>query len=241
MSEDPHLHPAKRAVRVIAPEDARKLMALAGWLHVLPTGEWGLAPIAQCVFQCEARLSQHQGMTDTHKEGPVLTRAAPHHSVNELVGPRSALVRNLTEAYWAELDTAATFLASSTNREGIDAGRIARRLRDAITSNLDHGQRLAVRINQLHGPVPGADDFSARQLALGPPAAPYDNASVLEGAIEAATTAIGRYRGIVAVAPEAADWVTRDLAIQLIREKETHRQRLQRSVAELAEFDATAI
>ena len=31
----------------------------------------------------------------------MLTRAAPHHSVNELVGPRSALVRNLTEAYWA--------------------------------------------------------------------------------------------------------------------------------------------
>ena len=120
----------------------------------------------------------------------MLTRAAPHHSVNELVGSRSALVRKLTEAYWAELETAATYLASSTNREGMTAGRIARRLCDAITSNLVHAQRLAVRIKQLHGAVPGPDDFSARQLALGPPAEPHDNASVLEGAIEAATAAI---------------------------------------------------
>lgn len=180
-------------------------------------------------------------MTNTQKEGPVLTRAAPHHSVNELVGPRSALVRKLTEAYWAELETAATYLASSTNREGITAGRIARRVCDAITSNLVHAQRLAVRIKQLHGPVPGPDDFSARQLALGPPAEPHHNASVLEGAIEAATAAIARYQGIVAVAPEAADWVTRDLAVQLIREKETHRQSLQGSLVELGESEASAI
>ena len=171
----------------------------------------------------------------------MLTRAAPHHSVNELVGPRSALVRNLTEAYWAELDTAATYLASATNREGMTAGRIARRLRDAITSNLDHAQRLAVRIKQLHGPVPGPNDFPARRLAVGLPAEPHDNASVLEGAIEAATGAIARYQGILAVAPEAADWVTRDLAVQLIREKETHRQWLQGSLAELGESEASSI
>jgi bacterioferritin len=171
----------------------------------------------------------------------VPTRAAPHHSVNELVGPRSALVRKLTEAYWAELETAATYLASSTNREGITAGRIARRVCDAITSNLVHAQRLAVRIKQLHGPVPSPDDFSARQLALGPPAEPHDNASVLEGAIEAATAAIARYQGIVAASPEAADWVTRDLAVQLIREKEIHRQWLQGSLVELGESEASAI
>jgi bacterioferritin len=171
----------------------------------------------------------------------VLTRAAPDHSINELVGPRSALIRNLTEAYWAELETAATYLASSTNREGITAGRIARRVRDAITSNLDHAQRLAVRIKQLHGLVPGPDDFSARQLAVGSPPEPHDHASVLEGTIDAATTAIARYQGIVAVAPEAADWVTRDLAVQLIREKQTHRQWLQESLVELAGPDASAI
>lgn len=171
----------------------------------------------------------------------MLTRAAPHNSVNELVGPSSALVRNLTEAYWAELETAATYLASSTNRDGIAAGRIARRVRDAITSNLDHAERLAVRIKQLHGPVPGPDAFSARQLAVGSPAEPHDSASVLEGVIDAAAAAIARYQGIVAVAPEAADWVTRDLAVQLIREKETHRQRLQGSLAELAESEASAI
>lgn len=171
----------------------------------------------------------------------MLTRAAPHRSVNQLVGPRSALVRKLTDAYWAELETAATYLASSTNRDGITAGRIARRVRDAITSNLDHAQRLALRIKQLHGPVPGPDDFSARQVPAGSPAEPHDNASVLKGAIDAATAAIARYQGIVAVAPEAADWVTRDLAIQLIREKETHRQWLQESLAELAESEASAI
>jgi bacterioferritin len=171
----------------------------------------------------------------------VLTRAAPHHFASELVGPRSALVRKLTEAYWAELETAAAYLASSTNRGGMSGGRVARRVRDAITSNLDHAQRLAVRIKQLHGLVPGPDDFWVRELALGPPAEPHDDASVLEGAIEAATAGVARYQGIVAAAPEASDWVTRDLAVQLIRDKENHRASLQGSLAEVAESEASAI
>jgi bacterioferritin len=165
----------------------------------------------------------------------MLIRAAPDVSANNLVGPRSALVRKLTEAYWAEVETAATYATSSTNRDGIRAPRIAQRLRETITSSLDHAQRLANRIKQLHGPVPGSDDFSARQLALRPPAEPHDNALVLEGLVEAETAAIARYHGVVAVASEAADWVTQDLAVELIREKETQRQSLEAELAELTD------
>ncbi len=171
----------------------------------------------------------------------MLIRAAPPLSANNLVGPESALVRKLTEAYWGEIETAASYAASSTNRDGIHATGIARRRRDVITSNLDHAQRLATRIKQLHGPVPGPDDFAARQLVLRPPADPHDNASVLAGVVGAETAAIARYQGLVALAPEVADWITRDLAVQLIREKETHRQSLQAHLAELTEPEARAI
>jgi bacterioferritin len=165
----------------------------------------------------------------------MLTRAAPDLPASELVGPRSALVRKLTEAYWGELETMSKYVASATNRDSIHAPRIAQRLREAITSNLDHAQRLAIRIKQLHAPVPGPGDFSARQLSLRAPAEPDDSVSVLNGVVKAETAAIDRYRGIVALASEAADWITEDLAAHLIREKDTHRHSLQTYLAELTE------
>jgi ferritin-like protein len=127
------------------------------------------------------------------------------------------------------------YAASATNRESIHARRIAQHLRDAITSNVDHAQRLAARIQQLHGPLPSPGDFSARKLSLRPPAKPHDNVSLLHGVVKAETAAIDRYRDIIALASEAADWITQDLAADLIREKETRRESLQRYVAELTE------
>ena len=61
---------------------------------------------------------------------------------------------------------------------------------------------------------------------LRPPAEPLDNVRLLTGLIEAETAAIERYRRIAALASEARDWITGNLTNQVIREKETHRQRL---------------
>jgi DNA-binding ferritin-like protein len=63
---------------------------------------------------------------------------------------------------------------------------------------------------------------------------PLDSVSVLTAVIEAETAAIDRDRAIAAVASDAGDWITQDLAIQLIREKQTQRRSLQSYVAELA-------
>jgi bacterioferritin len=122
----------------------------------------------------------------------MLTRAAPQLSANDLVGPRSALVRALTAAYWGELETVSKHVASSTNRDGSHARRIAHCLRDAIACDLDHAQRVATRIKQLHGTVPGPDDFSARELCLDEPAEPQDSVSVLTPVVDAETDAIDR-------------------------------------------------
>jgi bacterioferritin len=173
-------------------------------------------------------------MAVTHQEAQILTTAAPHLPAGDPVGPRSALVRKLTEAYWREVETVSSFVASATNRDGIRARPIAQCLREAIVCELDHAQCLAIRIKQLHGPVPGPDDFTARKLFLRPPAGPLDSISALTAVIEAETAAIDRDRAIAAVASNAGDWIMQDLAIQLMQEKQTHRRSLQSYVAELA-------
>lgn len=156
----------------------------------------------------------------------------------ELVGPRSALVRKLTEAYWGEIETVRDYVASSTNRDGMRAERISSSLREAIACHLDHAQRLAMRISRLHGPIPGPDDLSERLLSLRAPADPLDSMAVLTGLIEAETAAVERYRRITAVAADALDWVTEGLVAQLIRESETCHQLLQSDLTNLQKSSA---
>jgi hypothetical protein len=157
------------------------------------------------------------------------TYTASHgdHTITDLVGPCSPLVRVLTDAYWEEIETASNSLTSSTNRDGIHAVRIASSLREAITCALDHAHRLAIRIKQVHGPMRGPEDFSARPLFRQAPSGSQDNLSVLTDMVEAQIAAVDRYRQIAAVASDALDWITRDLAIRLIREKKTHLRVLQ--------------
>ena len=166
------------------------------------------------------------------------TAANGNASGTELVGPRSALVRKLTEAYWGEIETVRDYVWSSTNRDGMRAERIASSLREAIACHLDHAQRLAMRISRLHGPIPGPHDFSERLLSLRAPADPRDSVAVLTGLIEAETDAIERYRRIAAVAADALDWVTEGLVAQLIRESEACRQLLQSDLTNLQKSSA---
>jgi bacterioferritin len=163
----------------------------------------------------------------------MLTYAEPNSDaqVTDPVGPRSALVRHLTDAYWGEIQTVSAYVMSSTNRGGIRASRIAGSLREMIACNLDHAQRLAIRIKQLHGPAPGPAGFATRALRLRPPEDALDHFSALSGVIEAETAAIKRYRRIVATL-DPADWVTRELLIELIREKRALRQQLESHLVE---------
>ena len=155
-----------------------------------------------------------------------LARPARDAHISDLVGPRSAVVRELIAAYWHEIETVSNYVASSTNREGVRAESTARSVRDVVASDLRHAQQVAVRIRRLHAAEPSPEEFATRQPRLQPPAEPFDNFSVLGGLIEAETSAIERYRRIAAAASEAHDWVARDLVAQIMREKESQRQSL---------------
>ncbi|MGH2881525.1 MAG: ferritin-like domain-containing protein [Solirubrobacteraceae bacterium] len=155
-----------------------------------------------------------------------LTRSASDAHLTDLVGPRSALARELTEAYWQEIETVSNYATSSTNRGGINADRTARPVRETLASDLKHAHQVASRIRQLHATAPGPVDFSARAPRLAPPADPLDNLALLTDLIDAETAAIERYRRIAAIASDARDWVTENLTKQVIGEKDIHRQSL---------------
>ncbi len=155
-----------------------------------------------------------------------ISRSARDAHTTDLVGPRSAVVRELIAAYWHEIETVSNYVASSVNRDGIGAESIARSVRETVAADLRHAQQIAVRIRRLHAALPGPDEFATRQPRLRPPAEPLDNVSVLGGLIEAETAAIERYRRIAAAASEAHDRVTQDLAARIMREKENQRHSL---------------
>ena len=158
----------------------------------------------------------------------MLTRTRSQRSSvpTDVVGPDSVLVRELTKAYWHELESVTNHLASSTNRVGVGAEQIADSIRQVIAADLKHAQQAAIRIGQLHGAPPSTDEFAARKLHVRPPAEPLDGVSALTSLIEAETTAIARYRRIAALAPEAYDSVTHALANQIVREKQIHHESL---------------
>ena len=158
-------------------------------------------------------------LTRTRSQDP--TGSADH------VGPNCVLVRELTAAYWHEIETVSYYATSATNRDGISAEQVAGAVRETITSALKHAQQAAIRTRQLHAAAPDPADFDAQRRHLQPPAAPLDNGSLLTRLIEAETVAIERYRRIATVASEARDWVTQALANEVIHEKTIHRQSLQ--------------
>ena len=154
------------------------------------------------------------------------TRSHREALAMDLVGPESALVRELIAAYWHELESVTNHLASATNRDGVHAERIAGTIHQVMTAALKHAQQVAVRIGQLRGIPPSPDEFAAQELRLRAPADPLDNGSVLTSLVEAETTALERYRRIATLATEAYDWVTERLANQILHEKAVHRDSL---------------
>jgi bacterioferritin (cytochrome b1) len=154
------------------------------------------------------------------------TRSPGEARAIDLVGPDSALVRELTAAYWHELMSVTNHLASATNRDGVHAERIGGSIHEVITADLRHAQQVAVRIGQLRGAPPNPGEFAAQKLHLRPPVDPLDHGSALTGLIDAETAALERYSRIADLAMEAYDWVTRRLASQILSEKENHRDSL---------------
>src|SRR4051794_41527953 len=136
---------------------------------------------------------------------------------------REHIVELLTKAYWMEIETVMSYIANSTNPDGVRAQEIIEALDQDIQEELGHAQQFARRIHELHGTVPGSQAFAAEQSYLQPPADAADVASIVRGVIEAEQGAIEHYTRI-AEACDGVDWVTQDLVIEILRDDEGHRR-----------------
>jgi bacterioferritin len=164
--------------------------------------------------------------TTDQEEGMATTpaRSAAHGILAEdKTAEREKIVSMLQKAYWMELETVMSYIANSTNPDGVRAQEIVESLREDIQEELGHAQRFADRIKDLYGVVPGSLDFHPEQSYLQPPAEQTDIVHVIKGVIAAENAAIDFYNQIIE-ATEGIDPVTNDMVIGILRDEEGHRR-----------------
>lgn len=132
------------------------------------------------------------------------------------------IVNLLQTAFRMEIETVANYLANSVHLDGVRAEEVKRSLHEDITEELGHAQRLANRIKQLDGRIPGSLELQFDQESLRPPQDTTDVMSVVQGVVEAEKSAIAHYREIIQAA-EGTDPVTVDLVTQIMADEEEHR------------------
>jgi bacterioferritin len=141
----------------------------------------------------------------------------------ESSGTRDEIVELLTKAYWMEIETVMSYIAASTNLDGIRAQEIRESLAEDIEEELGHARQFADRIKELYGVVPGSEDFKAEQSFLQPADEQTDVIHVIRGVIEAETGAIEHYTRIVEET-DGVDPVTQDMVIAILRDEQGHRR-----------------
>ncbi len=150
---------------------------------------------------------------------------------------REQIIQLLTRAYWMEIETVMSYIANSTNPDGLRAQEVIESLQTDIQEELGHAQEFAKRIKELYGVVPGSLDFAAEQTFLQPPEHQTDIVHVIKGVIEAETGAIEHYNAIIE-ATEGVDPVTQDMVIAILRDEEGHRRLFE---GFLREFEAEGL
>ena len=136
---------------------------------------------------------------------------------------REGIVALLTKAYWMEIETVMSYLAASTNLDGVRAQEIRESLAEDIEEELGHAKQYAARIKELYGVVPGSEEFSPEQSFLQPPEHQTDVVAVIRGVIEAESGAIEHYTRIIEET-EGVDPVTQDMVIAILRDEQGHRR-----------------
>lgn len=129
--------------------------------------------------------------------------------------------RELTTAYWMEMETVMNYVCNSVNLDGVRAEEVKKALATDVQEELGHAQTLARRIRELGGTVPGSLAFSATQRMLQPPDEATDVLSVIKGVIDAEDAAIRQYNKIIKLC-DGVDYVTQDLCINALAGEETH-------------------
>lgn len=136
---------------------------------------------------------------------------------------RSQIIAELQAAYWMEIETVMSYIANSTNLDGVRAEEIKKALAADVQAELAHAQALARRIKTIGGTVPGSKAFKAGQDALQPPADTTDVTSVIKGVIAAEDAAIAQYNKLIKLC-DGVDYVTQDLCITSLADEEEHRR-----------------
>lgn len=143
------------------------------------------------------------------------------------------IVELLQTAYRMEIETVTNYLANSVHLDGMRAEEVKRSLAGDVTEELGHATRLAKRIKQLRGRIPGSLELRFDQESLRPPQSTTDVRSVVVGVIEAENAAIEHYRAIIEQCEADGDPVTVDLATELLGDEEEHRTLFDGFLAEL--------
>jgi len=134
----------------------------------------------------------------------------------------SPVVDQLVQAYNAEVETVLNYLANSIALEGIRAEQIKEELQADIEEELAHAQQLGKRLDELDAKPPASFDLEMSQTELQLPEDTTDVVSVIDGVIQAENDAIDGYRTLIRVAQAEEDYVTEDLAVQLLAGEEAH-------------------
>jgi bacterioferritin len=150
---------------------------------------------------------------------------------------REELLELLRKAYWMEIETVMSYIASSVNPDGVRAQEIIESLEADIEEELGHAKQFAARIKELYGVVPGSLDFHAEQSYLQPPDHQTDIVHVIKGVIEAETGAIEHYNRIIEFT-DGLDFVTQDMVIGILHDEEGHRRKFE---GYLREYEAEGL
>jgi bacterioferritin len=148
--------------------------------------------------------------------------ATPNAGTSARTGS-SRILEFLLASYNAEVETVLNYISNSVNLEGIRATHVKESLDADIAEELGHARRLAKRIHTLGGLVPGSQELDWSQKGLQSRSDTTDVAGVIKAVIAAEEDAIAGYEAIIKEA-EGKDYVTQDLAVELLGEEQEHRR-----------------
>ena len=152
-----------------------------------------------------------------------MNNTATHADImaEENAAKRLQIVDLLERAYWMEIETVMSYIANSTNPDGVRAQEIKESLQEDIEEELGHAKLFAQRIKELYGVVPGSKGFNAEQSYLQPPEHQTDVVHVVKGVIEAERGAIEHYSRVIAET-DGVDPVTQDMTIDILHDEQGH-------------------
>lgn len=136
---------------------------------------------------------------------------------------KAEIVAELQRSYEMELETVINYLSNSIHLDGLLANEIKQALKADIQEELMHATQLAERLKVLGAGIPGSLTIKFDQKTMQPPEDMTDVVSVIKGVIDAEDGAIAQYSKIIKIC-DGVDYVTQDMAIQLLGDEEKHRR-----------------